>query len=239
MDWVSPAQWRWHDGQWLVGGDDGNGWARASVIHHRTQLQEDGWLPTELMVESLKGARRSTYFALELGQPAPNTHGWDQQHHISLLYGRELPPQAMRFAEAEGRVLIRKFIADHDLPRYSERPRLAQCIRTGAEVFAGVAGYRSHHLARPGSGSYNTFTRMRNGRLAYQPEPLTELTAEFNSVHTTSNGWHIGDLDKDCSVAELARALRHFVEYEVLPGPVLLDEYRPSLHITLYRPPRA
>ena len=77
---------------------------------------------------------------------------------------------------------------------------------------------------------------MRNGRLACQPEPLTDLIAEFNSVHTTSTGWQIGDLDNVCSAAELARALRHFVEYEVLPGPVLLDEYRPSLHVTVHRP---
>ena len=121
-DWISPDIWQYHDSAWTIGGED-QGWAPATVLRCKTLSIETGWLPMDATSICLKEAKQQTYFALHLGQPDVNDAGWTQEHHVSLLYTRQLSPEECESAQAEGQYLVQKYIRDHDLPLYVQRPR--------------------------------------------------------------------------------------------------------------------
>ena len=75
---------------------------------------------------------------------------------------------------------------------------------------------------------------MRFGELALQPPPLSFLEAAFTKV--SAYGDFLIDALGNCPLKDLALALRNFVEYEVLPTPITIDEFRPALHVTLRKP---
>ena len=141
----------------------------------------------------------------------------------------------MRAARREGYHLIKKFIRDHDLPLFTERPRWCMEPRSGREIFSGTAQYRCHAVARGFAGCHNSFSRMRYGRIACIPPPLplTSLEAVFDEI-SMIGGFEIGSLGS-CTVFYLAQALVNFIENEILSTSLQPDEYSPPLHITVHK----